>query len=57
MQILSAVGFKKIEIALSEPFANSPEIELSREVINEKGASVPVHSVVSARITASKGSC
>lgn len=55
MQILSAVGFKKIEITISEPLTNQPETELVEEMVNEKGASGPMHSVVSARITAIKG--
>lgn len=53
MRTLSAVGFKKIEITISESLANPSETELSREEV--KGASVPVRLVVSARITASKG--
>lgn len=57
MQILSAVGFKKIEIALSESLANPLGTELSMKTINAKGAIEPVHSVVSARIIASKGLC
>ncbi|MCS6907192.1 MAG: arsenite methyltransferase [Anaerolineales bacterium] len=53
-QILSAVGFKEIEITLSSSLETQPETVLEKGVRNAKSAREPLHFVVSARITAIK---